>query len=246
MTRYQFILIACMLGLLSLTATAQEKVLCIGNSFTYVHDAHKRLAEIAASQGHPLEVKASYVGGYSLMRHLAFDQTLLAIQQGDYDAVFLQDQSQTPAYYGESPKERRIVGESAKLLAQMVRVYSVNPRIWVEQTWSYEGREYGSFGSLERFDHLLHKGAKKMARKAHAKVSPIGEAFAICRNERTDINLYDDDKVHQSALGAYLKACVNYLLLFGEPFTPTVSDCDNDAEQADYLRHVAERVVLGK
>ena len=238
------LIIACCL--LSLQAMGQKKVLCIGNSFTYVHDAYKRLGEIAASQGHPIDVKASYVGGFSLSRHLAHEETLKMIQSDDFDAVFLQDQSQTPAYYGEAPRRRSIVGESARDLARMVRVYSPNPRIWVEQTWAYEGRDFGGFGSMENFDRLLHKGARKMARKAHANVSPIGQAFALSRSERSDIDLYDPDKCHQSALGAYLKACVNYLLIFGEPFTPAVTDCGNDAEKASYLRRVAERVVLGK
>ena len=35
--------------LLSLQAMGQKKVLCIGNSFTYVHDAYKRLGEIAGA-----------------------------------------------------------------------------------------------------------------------------------------------------------------------------------------------------
>jgi hypothetical protein len=45
-------------------------------------------------------------------------------------------------------------------------------------------------------------------------------------------------------LGSYLKSCVNYLVLFGEPFGDNPADCLQDKETAQYLRDVAERVVL--
>lgn len=225
------------------TATAEDKVLCVGNSFTFVNDCHLRLTELAESQGHDIKVKAVFVGGYTFRRHLCDDKTLKALS-GEYDYVFLQDQSQTPAFVAESPRRCRLALRDAKELADRVRIYSRDAKIWIEQTWAYEAHNFGRFGSWEEFDRMLRRGAKKMARKAHASVSPIGDAFAICRAERPDINLYKDDKHHQSLAGAYLKACVNYLLIYGEPFNAEAANCELDAEQAAYLRHTAERVVL--
>lgn len=234
------------IGVVSI-ASAQEKVkevLCIGNSFTFFYDSHKRLAELAESQGHKLKVNAQYVGGYTFQRHLNRDETMGAIVYGKFDYVFLQDQSRTPALYGQDPKRCALLGEDAKELADRVRIYSPNAKIWIEQTWSYSEGNYGGFGSYEEFDKWLKIGTEKMAKKASTDVSPIGDAFAICRAERPDINLYEPDHKHQSALGTYLKACVNYLLIFGEPFSAKATDCGNDYEKAAYLRMLAERVVL--
>ena len=225
---------------------AEDCVLCIGNSFTYVNDAPQLLTDIASSQGHTMKVVSSLEGGYTLKRHLIHDKTLNAISDGNFDYVFLQDQSQTPAYYGEAPRRCRLVARDAKELANRVRIYSRNATIWMEQTWAYEAYNYGSFGSWEQFDRMLHRGAKKMARKAHVRLSPIGEAFALCRLEHPEINLYEADRHHQSASGAYLKACVNYLLIYQQPFTSEASNCNLDAQQAATLRHVAERTVLKK
>lgn len=99
---------------------------------------------------------------------------------------------------------------------------------------------------MENFDRLLQNGAKAIAKKCDVDVSPIGKAFAIARAERPDINLYFPDDKHQSDYGTYLKSCVNYLLIYGQPFTANASDCGMNPEWCSYLRKVAEKVVLKK
>lgn len=233
----------------SLFAGAQEntkRVLCIGNSFTFYHDSNIRLEEIAASQGHQLKTKACVVGGYTFQRHLKSDDTMGTICYNHFDVAFIQDQSQTPAVYARNPKKGRLIARDAKELAERIRCYSPGVDIWLEDTWSYTSGNCGGFGTLEQFDAMLRKGARKIARKAHTKVSHIGEAFEIVRAERPDINLYDDDQKHQSALGTYLKSCINYLNIYKEPFHGDVTTCGYDAEKCAFLRSVAERVVLGK
>ena len=230
----------------ALQAQEVKKVLCIGNSFTYYHDSYKILAELALSQGYKLDVNAQFVGGYTFHRHLNRDETMATITYNKFDYVFLQDQSQTPALLGLSPKRCRLFLEDVKELAERVRAYSPNAKIWVEQTWSYSQGNYGGFGSYENFDNCLRKGAKLMAKKAHANVSPIGEAFILCRAEKPEIDLYEQDRKHQSFYGSYLKSCINYLLIFGKPFTSSASSCGHDEVTCAQLRAIAERVVLNK
>ena len=130
-------------------------------------------------------------------------------------------------------------------MAAKVRTVSPECKAVVECTWAYEKEDCGSFGSLKAFDKYGRKGARLMAKAVgNAQVSPIAKAFEIVRRERPDINLYHTDKHHQSMLGSYLKSCVNYLLIFGEPFGDSPADCLVDPETAAYLRSVAERTVL--
>ncbi|MGM9764716.1 MAG: hypothetical protein ACI3ZO_00025, partial [Candidatus Cryptobacteroides sp.] len=75
--------------------------------------------------------------------------------------------------------------------------------------------------------------------------SPVGQAFRTVYNGTSGINLYYTDNKHQSDYGAYLKACVNYLIMFGTAFTGDVPDCGLPADKAAYLRSVAEETVLG-
>ena len=59
-----------------------------------------------------------------------------------------------------------------------------------------------------------------------------------------DIELLADDAKHQNAYGSYLKACVNYLMIFRTPFDAQASACGLDPEKTARLRTVAERSVL--
>lgn len=238
------ITLCCCIVAFCLQAQEEKNVLCIGNSFTFFYDSHKRLAELAESQGKKLKVKAEFVGGYTFHRHLNRDETMSTITYNKYDYVFLQDQSQTPALYGQDAKRCKLLAADAKELAERIRCYSPKATIWIEQTWSYSAGNYGGFDSYEEFDRCLREGTAKMAKIAKTKVSPIGEAFIVCRSERPDINLYEPDNKHQSALGTYLKSCINYLLIYGEPFNENATDCGYGAEQTAYLRKLAERIVL--
>ena len=139
MRRYVVFLL---LALLPLTASAQMRdtlrVLCIGNSFTYVCEAHQKLVDLAASEGHHIVMNAQYVGGFTFGRHLQRDETLNAIErpgpQDAFDAVFLQNQSQLHARYATDPDRYAYVLADAKELSGRVRQYSPQARIYLEST----------------------------------------------------------------------------------------------------------------
>ena len=242
-----------LLVLICSTASAQMKdtlrVLCIGNSFTYVGDAHKKLVDLAESQGHFIRMNAQYVGGFTFARHLQRDETLNAIERPSladaFDYVFLQNQSQLHARYGSNPKQYPYVLVDAKELSGRVRQYSPKAVIFIESTWSYPAGNFGGFGSLEAFDRLSDKGTEALAKACKAKVSYIGRAFALARKECPEIPLLADDAKHQTDLGSYLKACVNYLLIYGRPFDGNASSCGLDPDMVAQLREVAEYSVLG-
>ncbi len=245
--------IILLLVLTCTVASAQMKdtlrVLCIGNSFTYVGEAHNKLVELAASQGHFIRMNAQYVGGYTFARHLQRIETISAIERSSskdaYDYVFLQNQSQLHARYGSDPKRYPYVLADAKELSGRIRQYSPGAVIFLESTWSYPDDDFGGFGSLEVFDHLSDKGTEALAKACKAKVSYIGRAFTLARSECPDIPLLAGDGRHQIALGSYLKACVNYLLIYGVHFDEGASPCGLDPDMTARLRSVAQQAVLG-
>lgn len=221
------------------------KVLCLGNSFTYYCGSPAMLKEIAWHEGHCVDVAASLKGGWTMGQHLSLETTDDLLKEKGYDYVILQDQSLVPAKVGRDPKGMSSKVKEMTAMATKVRTTSPECKAIVENTWAYWKYDFGSFRSLDDFDKNGRKGAKILAKAVgNAQVSPIGEAFRIVRAERPDINLYHTDKHHQSVLGSYLKSCVNYLVLFGEPFGDSPADCLQDPEVAAYLRNVAERVVL--
>lgn len=221
------------------------KVLCLGNSFTYYFGCPAILKEIAWKEGHYLDIASSLKGSWSMGLHLSMETTDDLVAEGGYDYVFLQDQSQAPARVGKDRKKYDDLVRNIAAMAAKVRTTSPDCKAVVENTWAYKNREFGGFGSLEAFDKYGRKGSRIMAKAVgNAEVSPIAEAFAIVRKERPDINLYHTDNHHQSLYGSYLKSCVNYLVIFGEPFGDSPSDYLVEPEIAAYLRSVAEKTVL--
>ena len=219
------------------------RVLLIGNSFTYYHDADDMLVEIASSQGVNIDLGEFLKGGQTFGQHLKLANSRKAINAGDYDFAFLQDQSVTPAKYARDKYQQAL--DDLIALKRLVVMRSPDCKVILERTWGYDGKEAGGFGTREILDKYLEKGTKDMAKKAKTWRSPIGIAFNTVVAERPEIALLGDDDKHQSAAGSYLKACVNYLVITGEDFDDYVPNCGLDPEHAEYLRDVAERTVLG-
>lgn len=122
---------------------------------------------------------------------------------------------------------------------------SYSKNIYKTGITSYSSASYGGFTDFPTFETYNDAGAKAMAKAAGTWVSPIGPAFRQVREGGSGINLYYSDSKHQSEYGAYLKACVNYLVLFGERFGADPADCGLNPDKAAYLRSVAEQIVLG-
>ena len=234
-------------------------VLCVGNSFTYYWGCPAMLKEIAWNEGHYLRVKSTLKGGQTFGDHLALPVSRNVVNAGRYDYAFFQDQSQSPARYASDTTQFDYVNTNFLKLTDRLLSRSRNCHVILESTWSFEKDDFGGFGSHAAFDSLMTIGTSMMVRNASKifgandfEVSPIGRAFSIVRNENPGIDLYSADSKHQSDYGSYLKACVNYLMIFRKPFQSQPADgatssvdCGIPHDQAAYLRQIAERVVLG-
>lgn len=221
------------------------RILCLGNSFTYYHSSPAMLKEIAWREGHYLDVSVSVKGGRSMKHHQTLPMTVDNIAAGGFDVAILQDQSKAAAWVGQDRKKNAHHLKEIAVMADMIRSTSGECDFVVERTWSYPGKKHAGFGSINAFDTYSKKGVKAMARAVgNARVSQIAEAFKYCREEHPDIMLYHTDSYHPSVYGSYLKSCVNYLVLFGEPFGDDPADCGIDSVKAAVLRSIAERTVL--
>ena len=227
-------------------AEGQLRVLCIGNSFTYVCHTDSMLLAIARSQGLDLQIGKYLHGGRTFGHHLSLEKSRQAVDFGGYDFAFLQDQSCTPAKYSLTG-DRSILDNFLQLKDNVLRA-SPGCKVFLERTWTYPALPSGDaevFGHPDSLDRHLREGCRQMALQGGTRVSPIGDAFVRAAAEAPDIRLLAEDDHHQGPAGAYLKACVNYLLISGKPFDGAVACCSLDPDDAARLRRVAEEVVLG-
>ena len=218
------------------------KVGYLGNSFTFVNSADFILKELAWNEGHFLDMRVNTYPGAYFRSHLGLEGSLDVISEGGYDWVILQDQSAQAARYGRDADKSTM--DFTKTIAKVIRYFAPDTRLLYEQTWAYSQSNYGGFGSFESFDENSTKGAAALADAINAEVSPIAQAFAIVRAERPDIEIYSTDDHHPAAYGAYLKACCNYLMMFGSPFKSDKADFALDPATCAYLRDVAQRTCL--
>ena len=221
-------------------------VLCLGNSFTYYWNAPSMLKEITGSQGHYFDVFAHLKGGQTFGQHTALSLTHDAIKAQVYDYAILQDQSVAAANYVNDKARYAYVPEDFLKLSEMVLAHSPECKLILEHTWGYSKEDCKGFKTVENFNARLKEGCGIISALNGAAVSHIGDAFLAVDTKQLGNSLHASDNHHQSYYGTYLKSCVNYLMITGEPFNENAATCGIDAEKAKYLRETAERIVLGE
>lgn len=227
--------------------TDSKKILVLGNSFSFYYAPVWMLLELARSQGHNIDLRMNVKGGQTFSNHLSLTLSRAAVQEGGYDAAFLQDQSTMHSNYYKSPSSAasKSTLEDTETLVEHIRKSSTACKMILESTWSYPSSNYMGFGSYEAFDNALQGGTALIADKVDVEISPIGKAFAAAREE--GFTLYYSDDKHQSEYGAYLSACVNYLMLYGGDFIEGPSaDCNLPHKAAQKLREIAKNTISNK
>ncbi|MGC6464897.1 MAG: family 16 glycoside hydrolase [Akkermansiaceae bacterium] len=212
-----------------------RKILFVGNSYT--GGIRGMVSQLIQSSPYS-ESTVTFVnpGGKNLAFHLASKKTVELIQNGNFDFVILQDQSQTPAalpqrFHDAAKGLDRIIDQSG---AQTV----------FYQTW---GRRDGDkqnarlFPTFEKMQEALTKNYRLAAGNCLATLAPVGEAWARLRETHPDLGreLYRKDGSHPSEKGAYLAACVFYGVLFDEDPRSLATPKNIPADEAKIIRRTA-------
>lgn len=187
------------------TGFAQEdskRVLFIGNSYTYFGNLPHSVEAMCKAMDFPLEAYQSTIGGANLGEHWRGDRELNSrslIDQGDWDYVVLQDFSLSAVRTPDS------LHKYGHLLIDEIQEIGAEPMMYM--TWARE------FNPL--MIDKIRMGYEQLARTADARISPVGLVWQRARALRPDLDIYDSDGSHPSALGTYLTACVFYGVITG-------------------------------
>ncbi|MBQ0079935.1 MAG: hypothetical protein KBS95_00085 [Alistipes sp.] len=224
----------------------EKDVLVLGNSFTYYFGTPFFLKEIARSQGHLLNIRTNLKGGQTFAQHSALELSKEVMNIGGYDIALLQDQSCQHSNYYSNIKGNASVLTDTKAILSTIKAKSPSCQPIIECTWSYAGSDgtYMGYKSYDVFDKALQGGAKLVCHDTNSWMSPIGMAFQKARAEGIN-DLFSSDSKHPNRNGAYLKSCVNYLMIYNTAFDSNVPNCVVDKTTAAKLRKIAEEVVLG-
>lgn len=97
MKKFYVLIILGWLGMVYSFGQQTKKVLFIGNSYTASNNLPLLIDQMANSTGDDLIYDSNTPGGYTLKQHSSNATTLSKINQGNWDYVVLQDQSQYPS-----------------------------------------------------------------------------------------------------------------------------------------------------
>ncbi len=178
----------------------QTRVLMIGDSLTYYNDLPGLLQQFSAAEKAPVYIEQITFPLASLKNHWKGNKAVERIRQGRFDYVILQDFSRKPVtdpqdcllYFSKFDQE--IKNSGAKTI--------------VFQNWTRRDLE-------KDYPALVHTYGLIIDR-THAQFAPIGAAWKLCADRRSDIQLLLDDR-HPTEAGSYLAACVLYRTLYHQP-----------------------------
>lgn len=198
-----------------------QKILFIGNSFTFFNDMPNSIfAPLCKASGLDVEVCQVTVGGHSLIEYAKGDSDMDVkarelLLSGEFSAAVLQDQSNMPV--SDFPRSMR----GATLLAELAK--RSNTPVYLYQTWGYKDGKHGIErfgGTTEAMAHGLKAAYTKIGCEIGARLCPVGDAMLDVYKQNVT-ELYDPDGYHPSRDGSTIAALVIFESIFG--FSPTLT-----------------------
>lgn len=235
-----------------ITQAHGERILFIGNSYTGINNLPKIYQDIVASTGAVApEVSAVTPGGRTLEQHLSNANTLQLVDQGKWDVVVLQGQSQEAAMSEKFDNMRVSFLKGAKGLCARVKAASPKAKIVFYQTWA----RHADYWSNPKADLNLGKNPREMQswnqkwyRQAATQnlgsvVAPVGDAWQLNYLSAHAMRLHAKDNSHPALSGSYLAGIVLYTTIhpsakLNVPFCGKLSEAE-----AAYLQGIASQAL---
>ena len=239
--------------LLASAAFAEDprRVLFIGNSYTGVNKLPDVFVEVVKSSGHPAPVvKSSTPGGRTLKQHLGIAGSTKLIDEGGWDVVVLQGQSQEPAIAEKDESVRKEFLESAVELCKRVRAKSPKAKIFFYETWARhadywkaakKGPDVGA--DPKEMQARLRKWYGIAAKDNGATLVPCGDAWELNYASSAPLRLHTSDHSHPELVGTYLNALIFFGKIYGVKSPAPKWTGKVDEAQAKLMQGYAAKVL---
>jgi hypothetical protein len=223
------------------------RVLFVGNSYTYSNNLPELFTGLAASAGRPVLTAMNAPGGYTLEQHAGNPATIALINQGTWNYIMLQEQSQYPTipYY-----RLNSFYPAARALDSLIVINGAQTVFFM--TW---GRKHGGqqmingyysypFVNFFQMQDTLAAAYTEISQELEALLSPVGNAWAQAVILDSTIDLWQSDGSHPTLQGSYLAACTFYATSFNSNPMGLAYTGGLTLEQAAFLQYAAWTIVL--
>ena len=239
-----------MLGTVAL-AEEPQRVLFIGNSYTGVNKLPDVFLEVVKGSSRPAPfVKSSTPGGRTLKQHLGIAGSMKLVDEGDWDVVVLQGQSQEPAIAEADEAVRKEFLESAAELCRRVRAKSPKAKIYFYETWARhadywkatkKGPDVGA--NPKEMQTRLRKWYGIVAKDNGATFVPCGDAWELNYASAAPVRLHTADHSHPEFVGTYLNALIFFGKIYDVKAPAPIWSGKLDEAQAKLMQGLAARVL---
>jgi PKD repeat protein len=240
--------VLCVLTLTSFGQGDTLRVLFLGNSYTAANNLPQLVTDVAASAGDAVIQSNNTPGGYTFQLHSTNTQSVSQIQQGGWDYLVLQEQSQLPSFPIQQVEVECF--PYAKYLDSIFNVYNPCGETVFYRTW---GRKNGDVDNCPNWppvctysgmDSLLNLRYRMMADNNQAVLSPVGNVWKYLRANNPGIELYVSDNSHPSEAGSYAAACCMYTVLYKKNPQQITYNFNLTANDALMIRNAVKTVVF--
>ena len=228
-----------------------QRVLFIGNSYTGVNKLPDVFLEVVKNSGRKEPVvKSSTPGGRTLKQQLSIVGTGKLIEEGNWDVVVLQGQSQEPAVAETDEATRKEFLESAAELCKRVRAKSPKAKIYFYETWArhadywVESKKASAMGKdPKEMQARLRKWYGVAAKENEATLVPCGEAWELNYAAPKPVRLHQKDNSHPEYVGTYLNALIFFGKIYDMKAPVAKSAGKLDDAQAKLMQGYAAKVL---
>ncbi|MDR4894504.1 MULTISPECIES: PKD domain-containing protein [unclassified Chryseobacterium] len=233
-----------------LLSQTTKRVFFIGNSYTYVNNLPGLIQSIAASNGDVLEHHSQTPGGATLQNHANNPDVASDMNQGNWDYVVLQEQSQLPSFpYSQVQNE---VYPFALQLSNLFKNANACGNVIFYMTW---GRKNGdgticpgwpSVCTYQGMDDLIYARYMEMAMNNEGIISPVGKVWRTIREQNPTIELYDQDESHPSYIGSMAAAYTFYTIIFKKDPTQISFNGNLSPAHAQLIKDIVKTEVYNQ
>lgn len=220
------------ISLLAQQKNSAEKILFIGNSFTYYNgglEKHFMLFAASAKKEKNIIATRATKGGATL-KILHNQQWVHDSIRNGYDIVVLQEdipeltEHNTTAFFEHASLfNKEIQGTGSKTVLFMA--------------WPYDRLNWISMDQITEAHQFIGK-------KLGVPVAPVGLAFMNALKEKPSLAMLGKDKEHETIHGSYLAVSVIYATIFGKsPVGATYIPTGISPEEAEFLQKIAWKTV---
>lgn len=181
-------------------AQEKERILFIGNSFTFYWNLPNQVEQMSAEKALEWDIVQSTEGGASLRDHWQGNKGLKTKQlltNNTFDRIVFQDHSNYPLVN---------IDTTAFYFNKLKTLVPSETKTYLYSTWMYpniEGKE-----NYPNLDDPIEKNLREKVATKQEQLIRVGAAFSLFAKRYPEIDLYTDDDKHPSPQGTYLAACV--------------------------------------